>query len=138
MGLVAALESYTRDFKDRSHIAVALEADFLESRLPSDVETALYRICQEALANVWKHAHASQAVVRLERSAETVTLTVTDNGTGFDTSTVTGIDATPGGVGLLSMERRAEDLGGSFRVESQCGAGTSLHVSMPLHARRQS
>ncbi len=138
LGLVAALESYTRDFKERSRIAVALEADFSESRLPSDVETALYRICQEALANVWKHAHASQSVVRLEQTAERVTLTVTDNGVGFDTSTVTGVNAALGGVGLLSMERRAEDLGGNFRVESQCGAGTSVHVSVPLHAQRQS
>lgn len=131
LGLVAALESYARGFKDRSGVAVAVEADRLEPRLPFEVETALYRICQEALTNIAKHARAQRAVVRLQRESEGVRLTVTDDGAGFDTSAVTATDGTLKGIGLLSMERRAEELGGTFSIDSKPGQGTTVSVIVP-------
>ena len=136
LGLVAALESYARAFKDRSGVAVAVEADKLEPRLPFEVETALYRICQEALTNIAKHARAQRAVVRLQREAEGVRLTVTDDGAGFDTSAVTTTDGTLKGIGLLSMERRAEELDGRFSIESGPDQGTTVVVTVPWNPER--
>ncbi|UCH34558.1 MAG: HAMP domain-containing protein [Armatimonadota bacterium] len=136
LGLVAALESYARGFKDRG-VTVAVEADAFEPRLPFEVETALYRICQEALTNISKHAQASHAVVRLRREPDTVRLTVTDDGVGFDTAAVTRSDGTLKGIGLLSMERRAEELGGTFRIESAPGRGTTVYVTVPRRPQRQ-
>jgi signal transduction histidine kinase len=137
LGLVAALESYARGFKDRAGVAAIVEADKLEPRLPFEVETALYRICQEALTNIAKHAQAQRAVVRLQRESESVRLTVTDDGTGFDTSAVTTTDGTLKGIGLLSMERRAEELGGKFSIDSAPGQGTTVVVTVPWNPERR-
>jgi signal transduction histidine kinase len=138
LGLVAALESYIRDLKERSGLAVTFEADDAESRLPPEVETALYRISQEALTNVWKHASATAALVRLGRSGNVVNLLITDNGVGFDTAGVVRANGALTGVGLLSMERRAEDLGGTFEVESRQGAGARVQVAIPCRLRGES
>jgi len=136
LGLVAALESYARGFRDRG-AAVTVEADEFEPRLPFEVETALYRICQEALTNIAKHAQARHAVVRLGREEDRVVLTVADDGVGFDSSSVTQPDGTLKGIGLLSMERRTEELGGQFGIESASGQGTTVTVTVPLKAQGQ-
>ncbi len=115
-----------------------MKADDLTSRLPLEVETALYRICQEALTNVSKHADATRAVVRVERNREAVALTVEDDGTGFEPAAVLDGGGVVRGIGILSMERRAEDLGGEFRIESSPGQGTRIRVGVPLKPRRTS
>jgi signal transduction histidine kinase len=138
LGLVAALESYCRDLGERSGLAVAIDADAVQSRLPAHVETALYRICQEALTNVWRHASATSALVRLTWTPDAVTLAVSDDGSGFDTAAAIPMNGTLRGVGLLSMERRAEDLGGAFRLESKLGEGTRVSVTIPWRAQRRS
>jgi len=137
LGLVAALESYVRDFEQRFTVQVSLTADHLKSRLPFEVETALYRICQEALTNVSKHADATRTTLRLERDRDVVTLTVQDDGTGFDAPAVLDGGALSS-IGILSMERRAEDLGGEFHIESSLGKGTRIRVTVPLKPRRSS
>ena len=95
--------------------------------LPPRVEAALYRICQEALANVARHAGASRATVRLVATPQSVRLAVEDDGRGFDPSEVT-----PGRHGLIGMRERAELLGGTFEVESVPGKGTRVEASVPL------
>ena len=95
--------------------------------LPPRVEAALYRICQEALANVARHARASRATVRLVATPQSVRLAVEDDGRGFDPSEVT-----PGRHGLIGMRERAELLGGTFEVESVPGKGTRVEASVPL------
>ncbi len=131
LGLRAALEAYGRDFGSRSGIAVTVDAERFEPRLSFDTETALYRICQEALTNTAKHAHARTARVHLAGEGDRVVLVVADDGDGFDAARVLGGEGASAGVGLLSMERRAEGLGGTFAVESQPGQGTTIRVSVP-------
>lgn len=142
LGLVAALESYARAFEQRFKVAVAVagvgqeHAPAPQSRLPFEVETALYRICQEALANIAEHAAASRCTLTIEQTRREVRLTVLDDGRGFDPATLAGPDGAARGIGILSMERRAEELGGEFRIESRPGEGTAVRVAVPL-ARHQ-
>ncbi len=136
LGLVAALESYCRAFEQRSGIKVRVSANGLRSRLPFDVETALYRICQEALTNVSKHAEATKCTLRLDHARDAIRLTVQDDGRGFDAATLAQPNGgTVRGIGILSMERRAEDLGGDFRIESNPGEGTAILVAVPLSSK---
>ncbi|MDQ3832673.1 MAG: GAF domain-containing sensor histidine kinase [Actinomycetota bacterium] len=94
--------------------------------LSSRVEVGLYRICQEALTNVARHATAGRVTVRLVATPEQVRLAVEDDGRGFDTSEMSGHH------GLLGMNERAKMLGGSFDVQSRPGAGTRVQVTVPL------
>ena len=94
--------------------------------LSSRVEVGLYRICQEALTNVARHATAGRVTVRLVATPEQVRLAVEDDGRGFDTSEVSGHH------GLVGMNERAKMLGGSFDVQSRPGAGTRVQVTVPL------
>jgi signal transduction histidine kinase len=131
LGLRAALEAYGRDFASRTGIEVTVEAEKFEPRLPFETETALYRICQEALTNTSKHAHAKTAWVRVAGEGDRVVLVAGDDGDGFDAGRVMEGEDTSAGVGLLSMERRAEGLGGTFEIESRQGEGTTIRVSVP-------
>jgi len=93
-----------------------------EKKLPADVQAGLYRIAQESLYNIVKHARATQAVVTLNMN-ETVRLKISDDGGGFDPSIVT-----PDHIGLRIMRERAESIGAQFRVDSQAGEGTQISV----------
>ena len=93
---------------------------------PAATSASLYRVTQEALANVFKHAKAANVKVSLEFSAEAVQLQVRDDGRGFDAATVTP------GNGLVNMRSRAEELGGSFNLESADGQGSSVTVRIPF------
>ena len=102
-----------------------------ERVLPSGVETALLRICQESLVNILKYAHASEVGVTLHYEDASVRLTVQDNGRGFDPDTPHQTDAS-GGFGLISMRERARLLGGELRVESSPGKGTLVETTLPV------
>jgi len=93
------------------------------------VETALYRIVQEALTNVVRHAQATRADVLLERRGNRVVVVVEDNGLGFDANVAHF--ARQGHLGLVGMQERAEMLGGSLVIESTAGAGTTVVVEVP-------
>jgi two-component system, NarL family, sensor kinase len=95
--------------------------------LPPSVEAALYRICQEALTNVARHAEAERVIVRLVATPEQVRLAVEDDGRGFETSKVPGDRH-----GLVGMRERAEVLGGALKVYSEKGAGTRIEATVPL------
>jgi signal transduction histidine kinase len=95
-------------------------------RLPSDVETALYRIVQEALTNIVKHAHASVVSIVLARSGRAITAVIEDNGSGFKPS------AGGDGLGLLGMGERLALLGGKLKIESSPGAGATIVAEVPL------
>ncbi len=103
-----------------------------EERLSSEIETALYRIVQEALTNVRKHAYTTKARVALMRLSGKVRLEIRDEGHGFDPSTVSE-DGGPGErVGLCSMRESIALLGGELKIKSKPGVGTSLVVEVPL------
>lgn len=125
-GLVPALERLTSTFSEQTAIPVEFEAMLDDTRLPPAVETALYRIVQEALTNVIKHSRASRVSVLLRRKPDSVAAVIEDDGQGFD------VDATrDGGVGLIGMRERIELIDGRLAVESSRG-GTSVVAEVPL------
>ncbi len=110
--------------------SVAVVGD--ERVLPSGVETALLRICQESLVNILKYAHANEVGVTLHYEGDRVRLTVQDDGRGFDPDSPRQTSAGGGGFGLISMRERARLLGGKLRVESSPGKGTLVETTLPL------
>jgi PAS domain S-box-containing protein len=129
LGLAAALGRYAADYERGHGIPVAVEAtDRSTDRLPEAVETALYRIVQEALTNTAKHARAKAARIVIQRRPSSVQVTVADDGCGFDEG-----DAGSGGqFGLSGMRERAALLGGSLTFESGPGRGTRVVARIPL------
>ena len=104
-------------------------------RLPPEVETALYRIVQEALTNVARHAKAHSVSVLLEKRGSSMKLIVEDDGQGFDVPQVMGSGPHEGNLGLYGMRERASLLGGTFAIESTPGAGTTVFVEIPLQRK---
>jgi signal transduction histidine kinase len=131
LGLVPALRWYCNRLTQRRTIEINFEAVDCKDRLPIEVETALYRIVQEALTNITRHARASRVHVRLECRESTIVTTIEDDGQGFDPETV----ASRGGVGLLGIRERAALLGGSLSIKSQPGQGTRLTLHIPWGER---
>ncbi|MGE5274039.1 MAG: GAF domain-containing protein [Verrucomicrobiota bacterium] len=126
-GLVPALERLADAFGGDSGIAIDVEANLDETRLPPEVEIALYRIAQEALTNVAKHAGAEHVSVVVTRRAGSVTVVVEDDGRGFGAA---GGDAA--GLGLVGMKERVGLLGGRLAIESTEGSGTTIVADVPL------
>ncbi len=128
VGLAAALRQYIDLYRHQTGLDVQLEVVGLErQRLPSEVETTLYRIIQEALTNVARHAQARHVGVLLEVGAERIVAIVEDDGVGFDPE----ISQRNGRLGLFGMRERAEIIGGVFTIESAPGRGTTVFVEVP-------
>lgn len=126
-GLVAALERLTQSFAEQTGLSVEFEPALPEGRLPPEVETALYRIVQESLTNIVKHARATRVSVVLTRKDDSVSVVVEDDGVGFEPGR-----AREGGLGLVGMRERVGLLGGRVTVESRPGAGTTFVAEVPL------
>jgi signal transduction histidine kinase len=126
LGLAASLESLAR-----STPLLNVQVDTMTTVLPEHVETAVYRIAQEALQNVMKHASAAHVQLRLSVSPGAVLLEVSDDGVGFDPAT-TPERAGPVGYGLPGMQQRAELLGGQLTAESRPGRGTVVRLRVPF------
>jgi signal transduction histidine kinase len=126
-GLVAAVERLVQTFSEASGIDVQLEARIGAKRLPQEVETTLYRIVQEALTNIVKHAQAQNVSILLVRRSGSVTLVIEDDGTGFDPELLSRE-----GLGLVGMRERVGLLDGRLRIESSPAGGTTLAVDIPL------
>lgn len=130
LGLPEALRRHVAECRKRHHLEVDLALQGLdEARLPSEIETALYRIVQEALGNIVRHAEATTASIFIERSHEKVLAIIEDDGRGFDE---TDIDWHDGHLGLYGIRERAELFSGQFTIETEPGQGTSLYVELPL------
>lgn len=133
LGLQPALERLVSDFAAGHPIVIELENTMpTEPRLPEAIETALYRIVQEALTNIAKHSGATKASVRLERRADIVYTIVQDNGRGFDVDTSVGVLQAAASVGLSSIRERASILGGDTVINSRPDTGTSVRISIPI------
>lgn len=131
LGLESALSSYVQNWSQHLGVPVQLHAKGMEKdRLTPEVETALYRIAQEALNNVAKHAQAAHVAVMLERRAEHVSLIIEDDGVGFDAEHIFG--AEDKGLGLIGMRERATLVGGTTEIESQPGDGTTVVVRIAV------
>jgi signal transduction histidine kinase len=133
LGLAVAVKNFLEGFTKRQGIRTELLHENMTQRLAPELEVALYRIVQEALTNVSKHAHASICRVYLQGLASTVVVTVEDDGSGFDPASIDGPGHAPG-LGLIGIRERVQQLGGSFRLETAPGQGTRLTIEMP--ARR--
>jgi signal transduction histidine kinase len=125
-GLAGALHTHCAALEGRTGLAVELDADEL-GRLPDEMETTLFRVAQEALNNVVKHAAAQSASVRVAREDGEVVLEVRDDGQGFDNAAVPD-----GHLGIAGMRARLARLDGTLVLESTPGAGTVVRASVPL------
>jgi two-component system, NarL family, sensor kinase len=137
LGLAAVLRNTTREFAERTGVSVNLTCVPLPARLPADTELTLYRILQEALKNVERHARARHVTVRLTKSAAVIKLVIHDDGIGFDPEHHPTLGKGKAGLGLLSMRERALYSGGTLKVKSvrRAGlakAGTAIEVRVPL------
>jgi signal transduction histidine kinase len=126
-GLAAALERLAQTFSETTGMHVELETQLGEERLPAEVETTLYRIVQEALTNIVKHAEATRVSILLVRKATTATVVIEDDGRGFDTD-----DVRAEGMGLVGMRERVELHEGRLTVESTPTSGTTLVAEVSL------
>ena len=129
LGPIEAIRRLASDLKAHMGLDVAVEVKGKEGRFSPDVEGALYRIAQEALHNVAKHADARKACVSFAITPASVAVEVADDGRGFDVERAL---ADPQGLGLKHLRERVEELGGSLSVESAPGAGTRLRAVLPL------
>ena len=133
LGLSAAVRSCAHNSLDAAGVEVYVEAVGQEKRLPPEVEIALFRIVQEAIANIARHAHAESAYISLEFKEKSIAGHIEDDGIGFDYSH--GFTAGVGGkgVGLLGMKERAELLGGKLLIDARPGGGTRVSVEIPVN-----
>jgi signal transduction histidine kinase len=127
LGLVPALKWQGREVARRTGLSIRVEAEESADTLPDPYRTCIYRIVQEALHNVVKHARATAVTVSFRRAKDHLDLRIEDNGQGFNPSAEKGL-------GLLGMEERVARLGGRVRVSSNLGAGTSIDVLLPSPA----
>ena len=132
LGLLAVLRSTCTEFAARTGVPVKLAGVPLAARLPADTELALYRIVQESLKNVEKHAHARHVTVLLHQSGAFVQLLINDDGFGFDAKQHAARRKDQGVLGLAGMRERAAYGGGSLTVKSGLRAGTEIEVRIPL------
>jgi signal transduction histidine kinase len=124
-GLVPALNWQARETAKRTGLRVQVAAPDLQQELPEEHKTCIYRIVQEALNNVARHAQASAVQISLQQHVGELQLSIQDDGAGFDAGRVRGL-------GILGMEERTRHLGGVFAIDSQPGRGTLLRINLPL------
>jgi len=132
LGLLPALEWITGELKSEYGVETSLKIVGSERRLPQEAELLVFRIVQEALRNVAKHAQASKAEVVIEFRENGMTVTVSDDGIGFQLPEQLGALPHIGKLGLAGMQERARLLGGSLRLKSELGTGTTVFVEIPI------
>ncbi|HEX3722009.1 MAG TPA: ATP-binding protein [Nitrolancea sp.] len=136
LGLLASLEGLVAQCRERFDLPVVFYSDGLKSRPAPDVELTVYRIVQEAVTNIAKHAGECEATVSLRVYRNTLWVRITDNGLGFDTSTLSYEDGS--GLGLFGMQERAALVNGTVTISSGRGRGTEIEVRVPLGSVLQS
>lgn len=131
LGLVSALHWYADTFSQRTELAVRFSADNLPERPPADVETVLYRLVQEGLTNIARHADARQVEIELTGEPQAICLRIRDDGRGFDAARLSKPWSPGQGLGLRGMRERVKLLGGKLDVDSKPGKGTELRAWVP-------
>ena len=128
-GLLAAIKWYGGDFSNRTGISTHVSGDKFEPRLSPGVEKIIFRLVQESLNNIAKHAQASRVTISLRSAKEVISVTVKDNGSGFDPLEVKKSSTEPH-WGLLSMQQRAASIGATLAIDSAPGTGTQVCVKV--------
>jgi two-component system sensor histidine kinase DegS len=129
LGLADAIRNYASEWETRCGIKVSTKLDTAETTMEPQQELAIYRVLQEALQNVHKHAQAAAVGIVWQRSAGNWVLHVTDDGIGFD---LVKAARRAKSVGLLSMRERAELIGGSLQIQSSPGKGSAVTLQLPI------
>lgn len=132
LGLMAALRWLVNSMTSKSGLEIRFEADEIEPRLSKEIETACFRVAQEAITNVLRHAQASRITVLVRKGKDAVSLIVSDDGIGFDTRSAIARSVTGSSFGLLGMEERVTLSGGRFEVESTLEKGSRIMAHFPL------
>jgi signal transduction histidine kinase len=138
LGLTGALRQILDEFaKHHKNIRRQIRLDNLDREFPPLTQTAIYRIVQEILTNIGKHARPSQVSVRVKRNPTAALFTVEDNGCGFDTSQIHSLDDPNQGLGLAAMEERVRMQGGTLEIISRENQGTRIAFTLPLGSGRK-
>jgi signal transduction histidine kinase len=131
VGLIPALHTYMKTFREETGIRVTLTAFAAIEQVNGDKRTVLYRVAQEALTNVARHARASEAEVRIQKLDGAICMRIKDNGKGFSAERLSHGKKNKR-LGLLGMRERVEMVNGKFTVESTPGKGTTIQAQIPL------
>lgn len=133
LGILATLAWYLREFQAKSApIQVVQEFDFREEDIPNDLKPVIFRVFQEAMNNIKKHAQADTISVSLKNLEGSIKLSVSDNGLGFDLEETLVTSKAAGRLGLTSMQERTKFSGGTFFIQSEAGHGTTVTAAWPL------
>jgi signal transduction histidine kinase len=132
MGLVAALKAYLEAEAERTGLSIDVRGDAAVEGLAPEIEISAFRMVQEAVTNVVRHARARRVIVSVERGEGCLELAVQDDGAGFDAASALDGAATGKALGLLGMQERVQILGGTFELRSQPGEGTRVRAALPL------
>jgi two-component system sensor histidine kinase UhpB len=140
LGLLPALRWYLKEYQQKCPIEVEFHSTGLKDRLPTEMETALYRIVQECLTNTARHSHARKAIVSLKEESNAVYGTIIDNGDGFDYAALLKMPSQERslgrGLGLIGMQERALLLNGKLEIHATPGRGTRVEIRIPLPEKR--
>jgi two-component system sensor histidine kinase DegS len=129
-GLAVTLDAYVRRFSQRTGVHTELVGGPGDARMAAELELCVYRVVQEALTNVSKHAHASACLVFMRRLADSLVVTVEDDGKGFEPEQMSGERCF--GVGLVGVRERVSHLRGTVRLDTRPGKGTRLTMELPV------
>jgi signal transduction histidine kinase len=132
LGLIPALEWMAEDLEKNYGVKAHVEVSGTERNLSAEVQLLLFRIAQEALSNIRKHAKASLAVIKLAFGQDTITMTVRDNGHGFQVPARFEDLASAGRLGIMGMAERARLLSGTLEIKSELGKGTRVITRLPV------
>jgi two-component system CheB/CheR fusion protein len=128
LGLAVAIRTYSREFSEREGLKVQFQARKVPARIPPDIESSLYRIVQEALRNVAKHAGKTSVKIMLTGESKKLCLSIRDHGVGFDARSVQHKD----GLGLIGMQERVRLVRGEISIETMPGRGTAIKIRVPI------
>jgi signal transduction histidine kinase len=131
-GLVAAITWLTKNTLEVAGIDVDFRVSRRERNLPPELRIALFRVIQESINNILKHANARNVTISLFFNSNTIKITVKDDGIGFDVEKASYTKDKPRGLGIMGMKERVELFGGTFKINSRPGEGTDVNIEVPL------
>lgn len=137
LGLVPAIRWYARTNLEGGGVKVEFDAPEEGFELPGGVRTTLFRIAQEAVSNILRHAKAAHVWIKLQKNEKQVYLSITDDGQGFDSARAMDEAADAQHWGLVGIQERVDLIGGEFRISSATGKGTHLEISIPLNSQSE-
>jgi signal transduction histidine kinase len=132
LGLVAAARQHAKNTLQPLNINITVEVKGTERRFPTDVETALFRVVQGSIGNIVEHSKAKNVSIVLVYQPDEFLLSISDDGQGFDVARLTDVEASGRGRGVYSIKERIGSLGGTSRIESEIGAGTTVWAKIPI------